>query len=709
MFSFGDFKAVSLNVTISESALTRSGLGTQNVYHARVVDFSGGKAILDIDGRTVTAESEVPLKLNSEFDLVVKGFDQGGRVQLSITGLQESESAPVRPLSNEMIASRLRGFDLPEHTATVDSARALMRLGVAVTKANMEAMLSALPQNADKNTIDFAASLIKEELPLSRELIQMLPTITRDLEAMPETMKAAIETVIKAVEVQSTVVSDTAEASAEEVAMPTPRSFDESISSLSAPNGEDVEAIMDKLPNFIRGFLNSTEARLQALTDVNILENPGGVARSSFIDNLLTILKIVSQTPPQDPAQIQRAIMSIIGQVNNLQFTGEEAATLEQLRAALNGNISQAMALKDPAAGMDAIRTAVGQILAQAIEAVSASPAAPQNLSYPSIFDAALKSLAADIQNAAGDLQRIIQQLQQFQASQKDAAANGSRVEVPAPFEGQVLAVVSRMIPLLSFKFDSEATPQLAEFLDAASKWVQQAVKETGADTNMTNIALRLNANPDSAAAAQRILSVIENPAFSREIEFLVRHFSDLPDLRMALSRAENIADIHSQAIRDLSQGLQSANVANLVRHTGVTQMDSLVTFFPIQIGDRVEIGKMKIYRRDDDVADKKKSIKPLNPFDSRLVLILDTEFLGLTSIELRTFPNKGIKCNIEVQDNRRRKIVEKYLDELREGLKKTAYEQNTVGVSVRRRKTGGGSDEEPPDFHQLAAVDMRI
>jgi len=202
---------------------------------------------------------------------------------------------------------------------------------------------------------------------------------------------------------------------------------------------------------------------------------------------------------------------------------------------------------------------------------------------------------------------------------------------------------------------------------------------------------------------------VIENPAFSREIEFLIRHFSDLPDLRMALSRAENIAGIHSQALRDLSQGLQSANVANLVRHTGVTQMDSLVTFFPIQIGDRVEIGKMKIYRRDDDVADKKKNIKPLNPFDSRLVLILDTEFLGLTSIELRTFPNKGIKCNIEVQDNRRRKIIEKYLDELREGLKKTAYEQNTVGVSVRRRKTGSGSEEEPPDFNQLAAVDMRI
>ncbi|MFA6448310.1 MAG: hypothetical protein WCX65_02485 [bacterium] len=691
MLSFNDVRAASLSVSLAELSAARGGAQAHNVYHARVVDFSSGKAVLNIDGRTIVAESEVPLKLGGEFDLVVKGTDDGGRVHLQVMGSQESSEAPIKPLSDGMISSRLIGFDLPDHPATVESARALMRYGVAVTKANMEDMLMALPQTADKNMVEFAAAVIKEGLPLSRDLLHSLPAMKRDLEALPSNMKAVGDAVFRAVQ------QPAADQTGSHIDSASLNSF---LQQLAAPSGDDPAAIAELLPNFIRGFLQSTESRLQALTEIGLTQVPGADARSSFVDQLLTMLKVIPQSTPPDTASIERALQSLAAQINDISFSEQDAQTFEPLRSALNESLSQSLDLKSPAARLDAARASISQILAQAIELETAAGVDPRANSYPSIFNSSLAALPRNFLEATADFQNILQQLQ----ANDDASLQPDQAAVIT--KEQVVSTVARLAPLLNFKFDAEANPQINEFLKAAAQFSQQALK-SAADAPDQNVAKQLASNPDAAAAAERLRTILDSPAFKREIEFLGRNFNNLPDVRMALSRSETAQDMPVNVMRNLSAGLQSANVANLVHHTGSGPLDSYVTFFPIQVGDRVEIGKLKIYRREEELTDKKKGIKPLNPFDSHLVIILDTEFLGLTSIALRTYPNKGIKCDIEVQDNRRRKVLEKHADELREGLNNTAYQQNTVAVGVRRRKTG--TDDAPPDSPPATAVDFRI
>jgi hypothetical protein len=694
MVSFNDFTAANLSVSLSELSGARGGAPSKGFYHAQVLDVSGGKVVLNIDGKTVVADSEVPLSPGSEFDLTVKGYDSNGRVQLQVTGMRDSVEAPVRPLTDTMISSRLIGFDLPDHPATVESARALMRLGVAVTKANLETMLMALPKNADAKTIEFAVAVLKEGLPLSRELIRALPTITRNLDALPDNMKAAGDAVLRAAQQNQQAATFVRVDSGIDP---------EALLTLLPPPAENADQIAEQIPNFIRGFLHSTEARLQALTESGLAQTPGADARASFIDQLITILKLIPETPPADTSTIERAIGSIANRANSIAFSENDESAFAPLRAGLNQAVAQSLELQSPPARLEAVRNSVELILAQALGLDTEAPPETGAASYPSIFSPALTALPGQLDGAAADFAKILQQLQNYQNTPQ-----GEQQAAPVARE-QIIAAAARLAPLLNFKFDSEATPQIKEFVDAASRLTQEALK-AAADPKEQNAAQRPASNPDAAAATERLRAVLDSPAFRREIEFLGRNFNNLPDVRMALARSESSQDMPLHVLRDLAQGLQSANIANLVRHTGAAPLDSFVTFFPIQVGDHVEIGKLKVFRREEDArGDKeKKSFKPLNPFDAHLVIILDTEFLGLTQISLRTFPNKGIKCDIEVQDNRRHRITEKYADELREGLKNTAYEQNTVSVSVRRRRQDG-ANETPPGAHQVSMVDFRI
>lgn len=703
MLPFSDFKVANLTVQLSELATGRSGAPAKDVYHARVLDFSGGKAVLDIDGRIVIADSELPLKLGGEFDLVVKGYDVGGRAHLQVVGAVETESSAIRPLSDSMISSRLIGFDLIEHAATIESARTLMNMGVPVSKSNMQAMLAALPQNASRQMIQFAAALLKEELPLSRELLQMISVISRDLEELPANMKAVGDAVAqaaaKAQAAQQSAQPDTARPTAEAALL------HETLRALAAPQGEDTASIIAKLPDFIKGFMHSTEARLQAMIELNIAQAPGAGARSDFIDAMLTMLKILPETPPADPALIDRAVRSLMQQVNNLEFTGPDSEKFENLRFALN----EAHARENPAERFSALQSALADVLRQAIELQSAPPPDPSALSYPSLFDSTLPAMPHYLQELMLQVREMLQQMQQPSltgtpggGTLPDAAAGWVKIS-----REQVLSLLTKLAPLLSYRFEGDAGKEINNFLQAAAQWAKQSLKMVGESAEQ-NPQARSAADTELAAAAARLRTATESPALKEQIQLIARHFSDMPDLRTALSRAAQSPDVPAQAFRGLAMGLQSANLANLVQHTGAAPMNSYVAYFPIQVGDRVEIGKLKVYQRDEDRRDRNKRLKPLNPFDARISIILDTEFLGLTAINLQTYPNKGIKCGIEVRDARRRKIVEKFIGELREALENTAYEQNTVSVSVRRRKPAAGPDDEPPPPN-VAAIDLRV
>ena len=243
--------------------------------------------------------------------------------------------------------------------------------------------------------------------------------------------------------------------------------------------------------------------------------------------------------------------------------------------------------------------------------------------------------------------------------------------------------------------------------VDIASFAVGDQALELIAQTEPENLASALASDKELAALAERIQLITKSPEFGRELETLVRNFGSATDIRASLSGLASQESPAAQAATTLSLALQSAGLANLAQNNGVANMDSYVAYFPIDVDGKVQIGKLKVYRNEEGRRDKTKGPKPLNPFDSRLVLVLDTEFLGLTSISLQTYPNRGIKCDIEVKDARRKKIVEKFAEELREALGDTAYEQNTVKVSVRRRKKDIDPGVEPqPD---VVAIDLRI
>ncbi len=666
MEQFSDLKIASLSVKASELPSQGSG-STTGYYNAKVLDFQGGKAVLEIEGRVVLADSEVPLKLGGEFRLAVKGYETNGKVQLQVVGAQENGSSTVKSLTNTMISSRLIGFDLPEHALTTDSARALMNVGAAVTKENMQAMLTALPQDADARTVQFAASLVNEGLPLSRELIQMLPLLTSELENLP----AAMQTVGEA---------------AAQIGQ-------QDVEPLVAPRGDDAAALLQKLPDFIRAFLHSTESRLQAMSELNIQQQPGAAVKNEFIQQLVSLIKIIPETAPQETGHIDRAIQTLTQQLSNIDLKGGNAPAFEQIRSDLMENLARAAELPEPQARFEAIRAAVTQTITTALNEMAA-PQEQATTAPPALNDPLLASLPESARELASQFQDIFEKI--------DTALPADRQAAPAAVTESIVSTASRAALLLSFSPDAETMPATTEFTQAAAQWTAQAL-ELIAQTEPENLA----SDKELASLAERIQLITKSPEFGRELETLVRNFGSATDIRASLSGLASQESPAAQAATTLSLALQSAGLANLAQNNGVANMDSYVAYFPIDVDGKVQIGKLKVYRNEEGRRDKTKGPKPLNPFDSRLVLVLDTEFLGLTSISLQTYPNRGIKCDIEVKDARRKKIVEKFAEELREALGDTAYEQNTVKVSVRRRKKDIDPGVEPqPD---VVAIDLRI
>jgi hypothetical protein len=704
MLSFSDFKVSNISVPLNELATNRGGAPAKDVYHARVIDFSNGKALLNIDGRTVTADSEVKLRTGSEYDMIVKSYDEGGRAQLQIVGTQETESSAIRPLSDSMISTRLIGFDIPDSQIAIDSARTLVQMGVQVTKSNMQAMLNALPPTAPRQMVQFAASLIREELPLSRELMQLFGSMTRDIEQIPENLRLVSEI---AASVASADKTATAQTQSQTGVVSTVE-----LGVLSAPAGDDPVELIQKLPNFINAFMHSTESRLQAMVDLGLMQSGGADSRSSFIDQLILVLKILPGPAPTDANTLQntlqpmiqldtniidRAVKSIMQELNGIVFVGQDSEKFEQLRVSLNETLTSTAYMENQADRFISIRTAIAGTLGQAVELQSAPPDL-SSLSHPSLFDTALQAMPNKLQNIMIQIGEMLDQMQNMPASGNSTAATRE----------QILSILSQLISLNQFQFEGETSGQIKEFIEATTQWAKQSLKIASEGSDL-NLPLRIAADAGITAASERIRTALENPALREQVQLLFKNFSDLPDLRLALARAAQSQDIPMQtAARGLAQGLQSAGLANITQHSGVAPMNSYIAFFPIQIGGRVEIGQLKVYQREEERRDRSKGLKPLNPFDAHIALILDTEFLGLTAINLRTYPNKAIKCDIEVQDARRRKIVDSHLDELRDSLSNTAYEQNTVSVAVRRRKSADSKDEEPP-VANVVAVDMRI
>jgi hypothetical protein len=702
MLSFNDVRVADLRVASSDLAAARSSGGSQ-FYQARVVDFQDGKALLEINGRSVVAESNVPLSLHSEFKLSVKGFDSSGRTVLQVVGAVEEGSSSIRPLSNAMISSRLMGFDLPEHAAAPEAARSLLQYGAPVTKSNMETMLAALPQNASRPVIEFAASLVAEDLPLSRELIRFIPSLASQLDSIPADMKSVGDAALRAAGAISAPAAESLSTGAAATAKISPE-----LAALIAPNGEDPAEIALRLPDFVKAFINSAESRLAALIESGVAPaNPAAAARAALVESLASMLSLLDGSAETVPEHVARALQALMAKINAAPAPTSDTAqssALEAVKTSLSDSLAKALSPDTPPQlQAAAVRSAVALALAQTLAAGQRPPMSEGAvaLPFPSASLADFAALPASLNNALS----LFEQLAAQQPPISSAAA--ARDALPN--------ALARLAPLLNFNFDSAASPVVKEFVAAAAEWARLAAMSENRTASAYTAPASSQHSPELAAAAEKLADIVRNPALRLEIDALDRQLRELPDFRVALARvtATSPNDLPAQALRSLSLSLQSANLANLAQHTGSAPLESHVAFFPIRVDDRVEIGKLKIYRRQDESRDRSASspAKPLNPFDARLVLILDTEFLGLTSISLNTFPNKSVKCDIDVQDARRARALEKNADELRDALKNTAYENNSVNIRVRRRKNSAATDANAPshDAHNVFSVDMRI
>jgi len=702
---FNDIKTASLSANIRDLPSAQGESVEKTLLHARVLDFHGGKALLQVEGRTVIAESDVPLKLNSEFDIVIRGQTEDGKVSLRIVGAEEAETSVVRPMTDRMISSRLIGFDLPEHESSVPAARSLLRNGVPVTKSNMESMLQALPQKAGPQTIEFAASLLKEGLPLSREIINLIPRMERELEALPANLKAVAEASGQAR--NAATVPETADEASGQAKAGSPGGQGEAATArggngapaemAAPPQGDDRAALLARLPTFIRAFLHSAEAHLKAVSETNVAINAAGAERAELVERLVSILKVMPETPPPDPQPVDNAARNLLRQVSGMKI---EDAALERVRAAFVQEMERALEISDAGRRFEAIRGAALKAIRAAVE--SPPPAQPaQQADTAQLFS----RIAAILQeNALDSVQKFESLLQAFQGGERPGGATTN----------DILTLLSSSARLQALQVDENLQPHLKEFVELAGRWARSAAEamqqqvQAPAEKPEGELAARLAADTVSRELLERINLLARDPELRQEVENLIRNMQGPPDLRSALARMADAAGNTQDLAANLTRGLQFANLANLAQHSGTGPMDSFVTFFPIQMGDRVEIGKLKVYRKSED-RQGRETVKQLDPFDARLVLVLNTEFLGLSMVTFQTYADKGIQCDFEVQDRRRKKIVEKFLDELEEALRGTVYERSRLSVRVRRRKSADKGDTGTEDSGAALSIDLRI
>jgi hypothetical protein len=130
--------------------------------------------------------------------------------------------------------------------------------------------------------------------------------------------------------------------------------------------------------------------------------------------------------------------------------------------------------------------------------------------------------------------------------------------------------------------------------------------------------------------------------------------------------------------------------------------MDAMITAFPIRIGDRIEMGILKVFSDRD----KHGRAKKLDPDNANIVLILDTEHVGPSVIHIHTY-HRGLHCTIEVENTRKKRMIDKFIGELKDALQETPFDLRDVQVRVKRRKpdkTEGAEPERKP-----TTIDLRV
>ena len=674
----------------------------QNLMTAKVMDVKGGTATLDLDGRTVEVRTDLPLKPGAEYKVMVKGF-RGNNVQLQVVSdsstatssrASVSTSAGARPLTNAEISSRLVGFDLPEHQSQTQIARGLIQSGVPVTRDNMMAMMQALPQNAAERDIAFMANLARQGVEPQRELLQLMPILEREIQNLPQNIKTAMEQFARD-PAAAEALNRLAQLAAQSQDARADQSAQALRNMLLAPGTDSASSMADKLQNIGRQFLTVSESRLMFLDAFQPATAQGAEPVEQFARQLGELLSAMPRDPGAGTQNLEQALnrfMEFAAKAPETPAPADtqaaappppEPGTFEAVRQEFMDRIQEFLNMRMSDDQVFGLRSDAEKALAALAKLLADAPSAQDKALLPE-----------KLLMLPGHLENILSLLEEFGAQTQGAEVAPALTQ--ADSSGLLARMVQDLAPLLTMRFNSELFQNTSQFIETAN----QAVQDQGQ-------------GQDVSARIQMLAQQAANPAMRQELELLLAQLRNAGDLRSALSQlAQNtVGQDASNAALNMARSVHFATVANLVAHNGAVPTQSFVTFFPIQLEDHVEIGKLKVYRNleGQDRKGGRGGGKEMDPENASVVIILDTDFLGMSRISINTHERR-LRCNIEVQNKRLKKVLDKYLDELRDGLKNTPFEFEDVGVTVLRRRAAGKKQaQKAAEELKISTIDMKI
>jgi len=681
------------NITVRAGDLPAGGKSGAGFMTATVVESGGGKAVLNLDGKQVTVKTNQDLSPGSQYKVMVKGIS-GGQVQLQVVsgatsgarnagasaGAGKASQAAARELTNADIPSRLMGFDLPDHQATTRLARGLMNAGLPVTKDTMESLLRAAPQNISDKQIDYLMSLVKAGVEPTRESLNLLPALEREIAALPKNMQTAFDLIAKNPEFAGKLADRAAKGDASaRLAQLDLRSV------LLAPDTDAPPAAADKLLAIGRQFLTTSESRLMFLDAFAPALAGSAETFESLINRLDSLVRLIPENTDAHNTALDQSTRNVIEYMRSLPEPAEPrvAAEFNAARQELTARLEQAMDLPDAQNKYSAIRQLSAEAMARFVEILRGAEA-PDNKPPP--FQA-LEQFPQAMENLIATVQALAQAQPQGDATPQFIAR-----------------LAADLAPLMAMRFNTGLFSNTGQFLNNAAQLLQDALADQG------------RAQQDAgqqATLSQRVQMLAEHAASTalhQETELLANQLRSAADLRAALSTLAQNAQAQqdpANAAMNLARGLQYATLSNLVAHNGAAPTDAFVTFFPIQVGGKVEIGKLKIYKNREGKG-RRGSDKEVDPDNASLVIILDTEFIGLSMISINTF-ERNLRCNIRVQHNRIKKILDKHMEELKQGLVNTPYSLEAVSVTVQTRKQRKEAQQAMPSTPSITTIDMEI
>ncbi|MBI2263721.1 MAG: hypothetical protein HYU64_00885, partial [Armatimonadetes bacterium] len=242
------------------------------IVNANVLMLWRDKALLELLGKQVIAETRLPLTAGDQLQVRVKGVAEDKvLLQMVARGAQSGAKETV----DQILTRLLTTLGLKVQESQLTAARKLLEAGLPLTEAGikeMEQLLTSL--GSDKPMLDAFAFLKSTDLPVTLEIVKSLRTAFSG----PQALAAAFEGLESAL--ADPAVADT----------PAARRIQELLKSLPL-QGEGAEALRNELGRFLKDLLTSSEHKL-------LMTREGLPLQKDLRMNLLDLLAAMEKESP---------------------------------------------------------------------------------------------------------------------------------------------------------------------------------------------------------------------------------------------------------------------------------------------------------------------------------------------------------------------------------------------------------------------------